>query len=108
MKLWLVGARGFEPPTPASRTRCATELRYAPTTLLSEPLIYCPIGRMAALCPRSTLTYLSDKPRVSLRDALPCIPLSQKSEVPFVYSFRTGGSQGNPCASATAGYVITP
>ncbi len=26
----LVGARGFEPPTPASRTRCATELRYAP------------------------------------------------------------------------------
>ena len=42
-----------------------------------KPLIYCPIGRMAALCPRSTLTYLSDKPRVSLRDALPCIPLSQ-------------------------------
>ncbi len=26
----LVGARGFEPPTPASRTRCATGLRYAP------------------------------------------------------------------------------
>ena len=35
---WLVGARGFEPPTPASRTRCATELRYAPTTLLSFTL----------------------------------------------------------------------
>ncbi len=42
-----------------------------------EPLIYCTIGRMAALCPRSTLTYLSDKPQVSLRDALPYIPLSQ-------------------------------
>ena len=42
-----------------------------------EPLIYCTIGRMVALCPRSTLTYLYDKPRVSLRDALPCIPLSQ-------------------------------
>ncbi len=27
----LVGARGFEPPTPASRTQCATGLRYAPT-----------------------------------------------------------------------------
>ncbi len=27
----LVGARGFEPPTPWSRTRCATRLRYAPT-----------------------------------------------------------------------------
>ena len=26
----MVGARGFEPPTPASRTRCATGLRYAP------------------------------------------------------------------------------
>ena len=43
-----------------------------------EPLLYCTIGRMAALCPRSTLTYLSDKPRVSLRDALPSIPLSQE------------------------------
>ena len=41
-----------------------------------EPLIKCTIGRMAALCPRSTLTYLHDKLRVSLRDALPCIPLS--------------------------------
>ena len=60
-KPWLVGARGFEPPTPASRTRCATELRYAPTTLLA-----------------------------------------------FVHSFRTSSSQGNPCASATAGYVISP
>ena len=27
-----VGARGFEPPTPWSRTRCATRLRYAPST----------------------------------------------------------------------------
>ncbi len=26
----LVGARGFEPPTPRSRTECATRLRYAP------------------------------------------------------------------------------
>ncbi len=27
----MVGARGFEPPTSASRTRRATKLRYAPT-----------------------------------------------------------------------------
>jgi hypothetical protein len=27
----MVGARGFEPPTPWSRTKCATRLRYAPT-----------------------------------------------------------------------------
>ena len=26
----IVGARGFEPPTPCSRSRCATGLRYAP------------------------------------------------------------------------------
>ncbi len=30
-ELCMVGARGFEPPTPASRTQCATGLRYAPT-----------------------------------------------------------------------------
>ena len=27
----MVGARGFEPPTPCSRSKCATRLRYAPT-----------------------------------------------------------------------------
>lgn len=26
----LVGAEGFEPPTPCSRSKCATRLRYAP------------------------------------------------------------------------------
>ena len=26
----LVGVRGFEPPPPSSRTRCATRLRYTP------------------------------------------------------------------------------
>ncbi len=26
----MVGAEGFEPPTPWSQTRCATKLRYAP------------------------------------------------------------------------------
>ena len=29
--LFVVGARGFEPPTPWSQTRCAARLRYAPT-----------------------------------------------------------------------------
>src|SRR3972149_1418155 len=27
---FMVGARGFEPPTPCSQSRCATRLRYAP------------------------------------------------------------------------------
>jgi hypothetical protein len=30
MKGRMVGAAGFEPATPSSRTRCATRLRYAP------------------------------------------------------------------------------
>ena len=40
----MVGASGFEPPTPWSRTRCATRLRYAPTDplqrerILSDPV----------------------------------------------------------------------
>jgi hypothetical protein len=33
----LVGVRGFEPPTPSSRTRCATRLRYTPTSRRSRP-----------------------------------------------------------------------
>src|SRR5262249_24050075 len=28
----LVGARGFEPPTPCSQSRCATRLRHAPSS----------------------------------------------------------------------------
>ena len=32
----VVGARGFEPPTPWSRTRCATRLRYAPKLFAEE------------------------------------------------------------------------
>jgi hypothetical protein len=31
LTLYLVGARGFEPPTPCAQGRCATRLRYAPT-----------------------------------------------------------------------------
>src|SRR5579884_2305928 len=31
-RVWgMVGARGFEPPTPWSRTRCSTRLSHAPT-----------------------------------------------------------------------------
>ena len=31
----LVGAEGFEPPTPCSQSRCATRLRYAPKKWLT-------------------------------------------------------------------------
>src|SRR2546422_1607138 len=39
----LVGERGFEPPTPWSRTRCSTRLSHAPTT--SVPFSWCPATR---------------------------------------------------------------
>jgi hypothetical protein len=35
----LVGARGFEPPTPCAQGRCATRLRYAPTLLAAELIL---------------------------------------------------------------------
>ena len=35
----LVGARGFEPPTPCAQGRCATRLRYAPTMYLIHPTL---------------------------------------------------------------------
>ena len=35
----MVGASGFEPPTPWSRTKCATRLRYAPTCLERERIL---------------------------------------------------------------------
>ncbi len=39
----LVGARGFEPPTPCSRSRCATRLRYTPSDrghmVTAEPIL---------------------------------------------------------------------
>jgi hypothetical protein len=34
----LVGAKGFEPSTPWSQTKCATKLRYAPTIKL---ILFC-------------------------------------------------------------------
>ena len=40
----LVGARGFELPTPASRTLCATRLRYAPTEELPRRVKKAPGG----------------------------------------------------------------
>ena len=35
----LVGARGFEPPTPCAQGRCATRLRYAPTLYCIHPTL---------------------------------------------------------------------
>ena len=36
---YMVGAEGFEPPTPWSQTRCATKLRYAPNSMNHTKII---------------------------------------------------------------------
>ncbi len=58
-KLGLVGARGFEPPTPASRTQCATGLRYAPTrasdTRSGRGIVLQDRGKTQPVCVRHTL-----------------------------------------------------
>src|SRR5687768_18341992 len=50
----LVGATGFEPATPCAQGRCATRLRYAPTSEQGPPLSHFPapaaqsaVGRLA-------------------------------------------------------------
>ncbi len=35
----MVGAEGFEPPTPCSQSRCATRLRHAPITGITHPCL---------------------------------------------------------------------
>lgn len=46
----LVGAKGFEPSTPASRTRCTTDCAYAPT----QSTAICQVGaRQIALHDRA-------------------------------------------------------
>ncbi len=39
MEIFLVGARGFEPPTPWTPSKCATRLRYAPTNVVYNSLV---------------------------------------------------------------------
>jgi hypothetical protein len=38
----MVGAEGFEPPTLCSQSRCATRLRYAPTSSVSTSTVIKP------------------------------------------------------------------
>ena len=46
----MVGARGFEPPTPTTPLWCATRLRYAPKTGLYSSSFKFPFGRLRNQC----------------------------------------------------------
>src|SRR4029453_16568036 len=58
----LVGATGFEPATPCAQGRCATRLRYAPTS--KPPRSYCngPWLGFAEMCRRRVLSSSSRLP----------------------------------------------
>ncbi len=48
----MVGARGFEPPTPRTRTECSTRLSHAPTERPSYPRTYRVVtGSVTVTCP---------------------------------------------------------
>jgi hypothetical protein len=70
----LVGARGFEPPTPWSRTMCATRLRYAP------PGIFRHIPPSAVLSGRPT-THI-ELNHISTRLATPIMPVCRQAISP--------------------------
>ena len=46
----MVGAEGFEPPTLWSQTRCATRLRYAPTSFSLSHGVDKPFKRFETWC----------------------------------------------------------
>ncbi len=55
----MVGAIGFEPTTPCSRSRCATRLRYAPNLFaVSVELGNCNFGSVTAALDRNVLSDL--------------------------------------------------
>ena len=66
VEVLMVGARGFEPPTPCAQGRCATRLRYTPT---GSPLAFAKINH-----PKAESEYRFEAPGVSM--ARPSGPIS--------------------------------
>ena len=63
----VVGARGFEPPTPCSQGRCATRLRYAPTrtSCLAWPFPFC--NQKSTLPVKKRYSFMSIYPQAGRR-----------------------------------------
>ncbi len=59
---YVVGARGFEPPTPWSQTRCATRLRYAPKLYRLPLPDRCCKGNRASSSLATSFTWLAFHP----------------------------------------------
>src|ERR1700752_4629231 len=57
----LVGARGFEPPTPRSRTECSTRLSHAPTGGIYRPIRRLDPGNLTILARSGPSTHLRSR-----------------------------------------------
>ena len=75
----VVGARGFEPPTPRSRTECATRLRYAPSLRFT---------RTATRAPRTGQPYDGTQPRGQRDSGVPSSPETRRRQMTHVIAYR--------------------
>ena len=57
----MVGARGFEPPTPWSRTRCSTRLSHAPTMRPANSDAWCQCRRPSGVCQLAAARLTNDQ-----------------------------------------------
>ena len=103
----VVGARGFEPPTPASRTRCATGLRYAPIYLLAvcRKIYHCQYWRGIFNKPRGYLEHRTMFKKVSWPTNLGDEALRRQTAKPMP-RLHTGNAGSSAVAWAKAGGVF--
>jgi hypothetical protein len=118
----LVGVRGFEPPAPSSRTRCATRLRYtpprrrisSPAATCSGVLITAPL-RGQAQCPARHVRYCSllrhtfgpfcsDSPASADFEPDPCLGTGPMRHTPALRKFKT--RSGESCGSSVVEHSL--
>jgi 2'-5' RNA ligase len=93
MRQYLVGARGFEPPTPCAQGRCATRLRYAPTILIIAIALRTTFAPLVRLFPNGV---------ADPRTAAGACGTAQSHSPPYNWSFM------NPLVYAVVAYVRSP
>jgi hypothetical protein len=118
----LVGVRGFEPPAPSSRTRCATRLRYTPPRRrTSSPAATCSGALIAApwragkpngqtTCSLCSLTRHTFAP--SVRDSLapadfepaPCLKTGPMRHTPALRNIKN--RSGDSCGSSVVEHSL--
>lgn len=88
----MVGARGFEPPAPASRTLCSAKLSYTPILVLYVPT------------PRLVKPLFSSLSRTILARLLGCLV---RKPIPLPLQYGTGVSNCKAVGSTTSPSSVT-